>query len=116
MMETNVILKYHRESDCWLCPECDTENGLALGNCALCGSRRSPSAEILRHWTEADDRVIAPPPRPVRPNIPLSTPVFRDAERDDYTPVDDDGNSNAVVWGIFIMIVLVVILVIVANN
>lgn len=41
MPETKVILKYKRECDSWLCPECDTENSISLGKCAVCNFRNS---------------------------------------------------------------------------
>jgi len=31
-METKEILKFYRECDSWLCPECDRENDMSLSN------------------------------------------------------------------------------------
>jgi len=38
MSDIKVILKYSREEDCWVCPECDTENPLDSTKCSVCQS------------------------------------------------------------------------------
>ena len=45
MPETKVILKYKRERDSWLCPECDTENSITLGKCTVCGCRKTSTTD-----------------------------------------------------------------------
>ena len=55
-METNVILKYRREQDRWLCSECDSENSIMFGSCTVCGHKKTPDDYILKKWTEADER------------------------------------------------------------
>lgn len=114
-METNVILKYRRGSDSWLCPECDTENGIAYGECALCGNKRSPAAAVLRQWTEADERPVVPQPVPAKPSVSTAFPVFRDTEGS-HTPAKSDGNKTALVCAIFIVVIIAVILFIIANS
>ena len=64
-METKEVLKYHRENDSWLCPVRDTENGMVLGNCMLCGCKHDSSTVVLKQWTEADEKPITPPPKQV---------------------------------------------------
>ena len=36
-MEVKTVMKYNRESACWLCPDCDVENELSLYQCRVCG-------------------------------------------------------------------------------
>ena len=92
--ETNVILKYKRLCDSWLCPDCDTENNVSLGKCTVCGCRKSESATILKQWTEADERPVTPPPKKT---ITTPTgPIFKDETKDDYIPEEE--NKNKIIW------------------
>lgn len=61
MADTNVILKYRRPQDSWLCPECDSENAPAYSNCFVCGSCRVGAPVVVRAWNEMDERPPAPP-------------------------------------------------------
>ncbi|MCI5604390.1 MAG: hypothetical protein MR413_01890 [Clostridia bacterium] len=106
--ETNTILRYKRPCDSWLCPNCDTENNISLGKCTVCGCRKSPSATILKQWTEADDRPVTPPKK--TPTPAPSGPVFKDTDKDDYIPEEE--NKNKIVWGIIIAIIIIAIIII----
>lgn len=106
--ETNVILKYKRLCDSWVCPDCDTENNVSLGKCTVCGCRKSESATILKQWTEADERPVTPPPKKT---ITTPTgPIFKDETKDDYIPEEE--NKNKIIWGVLIGIVLFILLMI----
>ena len=50
-MDTNLMLKYKRERDCWLCPNCETENEMTFPGCTLCGYKKNPSVPILKAWS-----------------------------------------------------------------
>jgi len=54
-METKEILKFYRECDSWLCPECDRENDMSLGKCSVCGCKRHPEFTVLKKWTETEN-------------------------------------------------------------
>ena len=101
-MEPNVILKYRREADCWLCPECDSENGLLQGRCTVCGFKRDDSAEILKKWSPADDVIYTPTRGIVNPPPPRNlthTPISRlDGRSDDmYEPAEKRRGNGAVI-------------------
>jgi len=102
MTETKVILKYKRENDCWLCPECDTENNVSLGKCTVCGLKKSPSAVILKQWTEADDKPITPPKK--KTVTTPTGPVFKDTDKDEYIPEEE--NKNKIIWWIVAIIII----------
>lgn len=104
--DTNTILRYKRPCDSWLCPDCDTENNISLGKCTVCGCRKSPSATILKQWTEADDRPVTPPKK--TPTPAPSGPVFKDTDKDDYVPEDE----NKIIKGIIIAIIIIGILIV----
>ncbi len=91
MADTNVILKYRRPQDSWLCPECDSENTLSYSSCFVCGCGRVGTPVIVKAWTEMDERPPATAPRgkaPVKfPPGPASGPVFVDSERARSKPV-----------------------------
>lgn len=94
----NVILKYKRKEEKWICPGCETENSIGAGNCLLCGRARTPDAVILRAWSPQDEINNVPPSYnqhqggqiPPRQQVPPVRPadtgrVFVDDVRD-YTP------------------------------
>ncbi len=47
MMDTNVILRYKRLCDCWICPDCACENMLSDGTCSVCGAYRRPDSFVI---------------------------------------------------------------------
>lgn len=47
MMDTNVILKYKRLCDCWICPDCACENMLSDATCSVCGAYRRPDSPVI---------------------------------------------------------------------
>lgn len=103
--ETNTILRYKRPCDSWLCPDCDTENNISLGKCTVCGYRKSPSATILKQWTETDDRPVTPPNE--RPTY--LGPDFNDTSEDYYIPEKE--NKNKIIWGILFAIIIIGLLI-----
>ncbi len=116
-METNVILKYRRPKDCWLCPECDSENDISVNHCFVCNCARPMGIELLRKWNPNDDREI-PPPKPPKPSKktpnpprPETGPIFRDYDMPPPPP-PPPGTSSAVgvIWGIIIAIIILTIL------
>ncbi len=54
-MEVKSILEYKREYDCWLCPNCDTENSFVIGRCAVCGYKKDMSVAVLKSWTDVEE-------------------------------------------------------------
>lgn len=136
MADTNVILKYRRPEDKWLCPECDAENALSYGNCSVCGCIRVPTSPIIKAWSEMDERPMAggymrppygtaPISTPVtRAGMPgriiggSSTPVFVDPDRASGKPmyVEEKSNSGAVILWTVAIILLVVVLAIIFMN
>ena len=58
--QLNVILKYRRPADCWLCSDCESENNLLLGTCAVCGAKKDAGAMVIPAWSERDERPIVP--------------------------------------------------------
>ena len=104
--ETNTILRYKRPCHSWLCPDCDTENNISLGKCTVCGCRKSPSATILKQWTEADDRPVTPPKKTTTSTT--TTSVFKDTEKDSYVPEEETNkNKIKIIWGIIIAIIII---------
>lgn len=103
--ETNIILKYKRPDESWLCPECDVENSMSLGECTICGYRKTLSATILKKWTEADDIPVMPPPKKTTTSTP-TTPVFKDTETDTYIP-EEKTNKNKIILGVIIAIIII---------
>lgn len=103
--EICTILKYKRPHDSWLCPECDTENSLSLGKCTVCGCRKTSTDIILKQWTEADDRPVIPPKKTPTHTPTPSGPVFKDMDKDDYIPEEE--NKNKIIWGIIIAIIII---------
>ncbi|MBQ2696241.1 MAG: hypothetical protein IJF61_02955 [Clostridia bacterium] len=117
-METKVILQYRRARDCWVCPNCETENEIASGTCMLCGAGRVAAATVERAWSPEMERRTAP--MGYRGSSSASTysrPVFRDTERE-TTPVYEKPSSSG--WTAVAVIALVIfaicILAYVANS
>ena len=104
MSETKVILKYKRECDSWLCPECDTENSISLDKCAVCNFRKTSEVAILKQWSAVDEHAVS---TTSTTKTKKSTSIFKD---DDYTP-PTEANKNKIIWGIIIVILIVGLLV-----
>ena len=109
-MDTNVILKFQRTCDCWICPDCACENLMADEFCSVCGTQRTAAAPILRAGYEE----AAPmPPRPVysggyTPPTPYGggTPPVGG-----YTPPpESDSNGSTVAIVLIIIVVIAIIL------
>lgn len=127
-METDVILKFRREKDNWICAECDMENDMSDAKCFACGYRRTPSDWVLRKWTEADERPTAPP-RPVAPSrtappsSPLApptgsheTPLFRGPAFEEKAETESKNNGVKIIIGIIIGVIIICILIGVAHG
>lgn len=61
--EIDIILKYKRSYDIWLCTECDTENSMLLDKCSVCGCKKNSEAVILKQWSENSKKYVMPPER-----------------------------------------------------
>ncbi len=124
-MDTNVILKYRRECDSWICPECDLENPATVDRCSVCGCMRPIGASLLKAWSEADERPIPPPRKvppvgvgrpPKHPRSTITEPIFKDY--DEYIPPEQPESNVAtgIVWGIIIAIVILALVFILSNS
>lgn len=102
--ETNIILKYKRDCDSWLCSGCDTENAMSLSRCTVCGCRKSSSAEVLKQWTEQTERTVTPPNKKTSPT---SEPISKGTDKD----APEGGNKNKIIWGIIIAIIIIGLIV-----
>ncbi len=89
MAETNVILKYKRKEDRWVCPICDTENAMTTDCCSVCGESFKQGFTVLKKWQQSDDAVVEQPrksQRELAKDAPVSQPTSRVYTYD--TPVD----------------------------
>ena len=122
MADTNVILKYRRPQDSWLCPECDSENTLSYSSCFVCGCGRVGTPMIVKAWTEADEKPVVPhkpitfPPRTAKgpvfvdPEHARSKPVFVDSEKASGRVAYEEPKSytgTIVAWTLVIILVIV---------
>ena len=96
--ETYEILHYKRPCDCWLCPDCDTENEIVLGKCSVCGRRKDALAVILKQWNEAEEQSVT---------CPIVTPTRETPPPEDRT----DGSNAALWWIVFAIFVLGLIVI-----
>jgi len=137
IMDLNVMMKYKRRRDCWLCPVCECENPADVDKCYLCGSVRTGKEVFLNAWSEEDERreraskmredlrvqptqipnpMPGPIPGPAPRPAPIPTPipsgkVFVDEEPGEmvYPPNKKGGKIAAII------IIAVVILALVAG-
>lgn len=98
--ETNILLKYKRDCDSWLCSDCDTENAMFLSRCAVCGCGKNSSVEVLKQWTEQPERTVTPPPQ--KKTSPTSEPISKGTVKD----APEGGNKKKIIWGIIIAIII----------
>lgn len=105
-METKEILKYRRDIDAWVCSECDKENEMIFENCTLCGCRRQQYDPILKKWTEADERPVAPITRATSRKTYYNTPCFKDHEEDKRYFTEEEKNDMS---GIVVAVILLVV-------
>lgn len=114
MGETNVILKYRRANDSWLCPECDSENQLTRGSCSVCGHKTMGRVTIVRAWNENDEK---PPVTPGAgpgvsgwgtPGRPPATPSWTAGGGHSPVPVEDGPHYGRVfLWTIAIVAIII---------
>lgn len=128
MADTNIILKYRRPQDSWLCPECDAENTLMYSRCSVCGCGKFGTPTIVKAWSEADEKPPAAPlSAPVsapynteRPAVGFGkmTPIFKDADRASGLPMYTPRKSHSNAWLIWTLVIVAIILLIIwmANN
>ncbi len=114
MGDTNIILQYKRETDIWLCTECESENSLAAGCCSVCGKGRTMADNIVKAWSVLDERsAVSYGPGSARRHdtfyLPLSPPPM-------ITPKKKSGNGM-LLWGaIFIAIAIIIVLGLIIVN
>ncbi len=121
-MDANVILKYKREEDRWVCPECDTENSVERGKCHLCGFIRTEGVAYKRAWSPEDEarekRVQSggfgngqyngqTAGYASRVSTPVENPVYGGA---DFSPAPAKKSHKGLVIGIIAAAVVVVII------
>ncbi len=114
-METKQILKYRRGSDLWLCSECDAENSMAYSRCAVCDSARSPSAVVLKQWSEADEIPLAPPRTDAgayrsATSSSSSGSIFKDHDGGRYAPPEEKKGGSGVIWVIVGIVAIILII------
>lgn len=117
-METNVILKYRRESDCWACPNCDSENGMSFGRCAVCGFERNPSVRIIKAWSPEQERMEKmsalrdPAVNPVY-RTDYSKPTYSSSG---YSSAPSEESSMKYVWIVLAAVITLVFIIAIAAN
>lgn len=127
MADTNIILKYRRPQDSWLCPECDAENTLSYSRCTVCGCGKFGTPTIVKAWSVADEKPPVNPaaptvnPNPVgRPSVgfgkmtPSYTASGKEMGRPVYTPPKTHSHT-AIIWTI-VIVAIVLLLIWMANN
>ena len=123
-MDLNVMMKYKRKRDCWVCPVCENENTTDTGKCYLCGHVGSGNEAFLKAWSAEDEareraekmrndlrteQSIQNKKPPIKPIIPKhETKIFEDDVG--YVPPKEKKSHK----GLVIFIVLLVVLAIVA--
>ena len=55
-LETDIVLKYRRLNDAWVCSKCETENEINKEFCMLCGAHQTNSLKILKKWSIEEER------------------------------------------------------------
>lgn len=127
MADTNIILKYRRPQDSWLCPECDAENALAYSRCNVCGCGNFGTPTIVKAWSEADEKPPAMPAAPMgapystgRPAAGFGkmTPSYIDPSKTGSTPMYTPPKSHSNAWLIWTIVIVAIILFLIwmANN
>ncbi|MBR3933728.1 MAG: hypothetical protein IKJ68_07460 [Clostridia bacterium] len=132
-MGDNIILKYRREFDCWLCDECGIENPNTQNSCTVCNAPRPVNPTILKAWSPEDEanipakfkaeaKVKKPIPVKEEPRK-ISGPIFHDKPRDEYVkddhyePPSSSGNmSRVIAWLIIFIIIFGVLTLYGLNN
>lgn len=81
-MEPNVILKYKRPSDSWICPDCDCENKMDNENCFVCSCAKPATPTVISAWSEKDEQPVTKKqpspqkaPAPKKVSAPKKSPV-----------------------------------------
>ncbi len=125
MADTNVILKYRRPQDSWICPECDAENTLMYARCSVCGCGKFGTTAIVKAWSEADERPPASPRGVVRGPYSTSYPTGSATPhtyispgsaggRPVYTPPKSHSHT-AIIWTI-VIVAIILLIIWMANN
>ena len=82
------LQKFKRKEECWICPECDSENQMFSGNCIVCGSAKSVTARTISLYTETKD-------------VPLPY-------NNVYIPPEKKSNAGVIVLAIILFVLMAV--------
>ena len=94
-MEPNVILKYKRPTDSWVCPSCDCENKIDSTSCSVCASDRPTYPVLVNAWCESDDQPAVAVKKqsastsrksPAKSKSPVSESSYAPSYAPSYTP------------------------------
>lgn len=109
VLETKSILKFRRNGETWICPECDVENNITSEFCNVCGCPKTAATEFLKSYSKSDET-------PVMTEKNTSSSVnFSPAFKDDvYTDEEvSSGKKSTALKILLILLILVVIAIIV---
>jgi len=119
MESLNVILKYRRDSDCWICTDCETENPMSAGVCSVCSRAYDHSARILKRWTPGSDDPPSPPTKRSEDESISKTPTTKPGDiplEPPKTESDVNVSHKGKVVAVFIAVILIVFIVIALTN
>lgn len=85
-MEPNVILKYKRPTDSWLCPDCDCENSMDKTNCSMCACERPVYPVLVNAWKESDEKPVTSSRKPTAAAPKKSPSKAKSTASAFYTP------------------------------
>lgn len=125
MADTNVILKYRRPQDSWICPECDAENTLVHARCSVCGCGKFGTTAIVKAWSEADERPPASSHSAIRGPYSTSYPTggttpytyttsYGTGRRPGYSRSKAHSHT-ALIWTI-VIVAIILLIIWMANN
>jgi len=125
-MDENIVLKYRREFDCWVCGECDIENANTQNTCVVCNAQRPPYPTILKAWSPAEEMPQHEPPISIKPpkpkpkpieTPPRPGPIYPVEPREKYPPETPSGSgmSAALVWLLLFIVLFIVLIILNAN-
>ena len=122
-METNVILKYKRERECWICGECDSENSIVTSVCSVCNSSKKPDDWIVSAWRPEDDIVITVTPDRTKVVSADAVEKLKDMHKGmhieefgRYDTEESSGKTVAIWIGVLAAVIIFIILMAQANG
>lgn len=107
-METNIILRYQRLCDCWICPDCACENGMTDNTCSVCGARRTAEAMVLRAGYEATEPTAVITAHPKTSSVSKPAPVSAPRTTTTYVEEEEGGGSTGLIVAIILIIIAVI--------